>query len=233
VGPDAVTGPVQNEASLQWEHTDGTSGNEDTEKTDTKVHNLGITKIANDTAKTRLPGAIFSLYSDADCTVPIFVIPTGKEGVYILDDIDTIVSGKERVSARDKYASDDLDEWLAADPAPDADGTNRRNDMVTPANGQLVVLGLEDGKYYVKEDEAPDGYNKLTLPVEVEVGGPNVTTYDSGYQVYGIPVVNNQGHELPSTGAEGTMMLITLGTLITIGFAVLLITQKKMTTYHD
>jgi LPXTG-motif cell wall-anchored protein len=60
-----------------------------------------------------------------------------------------------------------------------------------------------------------------------------VTTYDSGYQVYGVPVVNNQGHELPSTGAEGTMMLITLGTLITIGFAVLLITQKKMTTYHD
>ena len=233
VGPDAVAGPVQNEASLRWEHTDGTSGNEDTEKTDTKVHNLGITKIANDTAKTRLPGAVFGLYSDAACTVPIYVIPTGEEGVYILDDIDTIVSGKERVSARDKYASADLDEWLADDPAPDADGINRRNDMVTPENGQLVVLGLEDGKYYVKEIEAPEGYNKLTLPVEVEVGGPNVTTYDSGYQVYGVPVVNNQGQELPSTGGTGTILLISIGTMVAMAFAVLMITQKKMSTYRD
>ena len=233
VGPDAVTGPVQNEASLRWEHTDGTSGNEDTEKTDTKVHNLGITKIANDAAKTRLPDAIFGLYSDADCTNPLFVIPTGEMGVYILDDIDTIVSGKERVSAREKYASDELTEWLAEDPYPDADGTNRRNDMVTPANGQLVVLGLEDGKYYVKEIEAPEGYNKLTLPVEVEVGGPNVTTYDSGHQVYGVHVVNNQGQELPSTGGTGTILLISIGTMVAMAFAVLMITQKKMSTYRD
>ena len=36
-----------------------------------------------------------------------------------------------------------------------------------------------------------------------------------------------------STGGTGTMMLITLGTLVAVGFAILLITQKKMTAYRD
>ena len=233
VGPDAVNGTVINEANLTWEHTDGSAGNDDTEKTEIKVHNLGITKIANDSAKSRLAGAIFELYRDADCTVPVYVIPTGVDGVYILDDIDTVVSGDKRISSREAYAGDALNAWLAADPNPDADGTNRRNDMVTPANGQIVVLGLNDGTYYLKETEAPAGYNKLSLPVEIEVGGTAVSTYETGYQVYGTTVVNNRGVELPATGGEGTFWLITIGTIMVIGFAVFLITHKKMSVYTD
>ena len=233
VGPDAVNGTVVNEANLTWEHTDGSAGNDDTEKTEIKVHNLGITKIANDSAKSRLAGAIFELYRDADCTVPVYVIPTGLPGVYILDDIDTVVSGDKRITSREAYAGDALNAWLAADPNPDADGTNRRNDMITPENGQIVVLGLKDGTYYLKETEAPAGYNKLSLPVEIEVGGTAVSTYDTGYQVYGTTVVNNRGVELPATGGEGTFWLITIGTIMVIGFAVFLITHKKMSVYTD
>ena len=233
VGPDAVNGTVINEANLTWEHTDGSAGNDDTEKTEIKVHNLGITKIANDSAKSRLAGAIFEIYRDADCTVPVYVIPTGVDGVYILDDINTVVSGDKRISSREAYAGDALNAWLAADPNPDADGTNRRNDMVTPANGQIVVLGLKDGTYYLKETEAPAGYNKLSLPVEIEVGGTAVSTYETGYQVYGTTVVNNRGVELPATGGEGTFWLITIGTIMVIGFAVFLITHKKMSVYTD
>ena len=233
VGPDAITGTVKNEATLDWEHTEGSSGDEDPERTEIKVHNLGITKIADDAAKTRLAGATFELYSDAACTVPVYVIPTGVEGVYILDDIDTVISGIERITSREKYAGAALDAWLAADPDPDSDGTNRRNDMTTPANGQLVVLGLEDNTYYLKETEAPAGYNKLSLPVEIEVGGSSVSTYDSGYQVYGATVKNNRGVELPSTGGAGTFWLITIGSLMAIGFAVFLITHKKMSVYAD
>ena len=44
---------------------------------------------------------------------------------------------------------------------------------------------------------------------------------------------NSTGVELPSTGGEGTMMLITIGTMIAMAFAVLLITHKKMSVYHD
>lgn len=233
VGPDAVNGTVTNEASLSWDHTAGSAGSDDNEKTEIKVHNLGLTKIANDTAKTRLEGAIFELYKDSACTEPVYVIPTGEHGVYILDDVDTVISGDKRITSREKYASTALNDWLAADPHPDSDGTNRRNDMVTPANGQIVVLGLEDGTYYMKETEAPAGYNKLSLPVEIAVGGSAVSTYDSGYQVYGTTVVNNRGVELPSTGGEGTFWLITIGTVMVIGFTVFLVTHKKMSVYTD
>ena len=51
--------------------------------------------------------------------------------------------------------------------------------------------------------------------------------------MYTARIVNNQGVELPSTGGKGTMMLITIGTLVTVAFAVLMITQKKMSVYHD
>ena len=46
-------------------------------------------------------------------------------------------------------------------------------------------------------------------------------------------IANNSGVELPSTGGHGTMLMITIGTMMAIAFAVLLITQKKMSVYHD
>jgi LPXTG-motif cell wall-anchored protein len=46
-------------------------------------------------------------------------------------------------------------------------------------------------------------------------------------------VENSKGVELPSTGGEGTMMLITFGSIVAMAFAVLLITHKKMSIYHD
>ncbi|MBR4878510.1 MAG: LPXTG cell wall anchor domain-containing protein [Clostridia bacterium] len=39
--------------------------------------------------------------------------------------------------------------------------------------------------------------------------------------------------ELPSTGGEGTMRMITIGSIVAIAFAVLLITNKKMSVYQD
>jgi LPXTG-motif cell wall-anchored protein len=46
-------------------------------------------------------------------------------------------------------------------------------------------------------------------------------------------VHNSKGVVLPSTGGEGTFWLITIGTLMAIGFAVFLITNKKMSVYTD
>ena len=53
------------------------------------------------------------------------------------------------------------------------------------------------------------------------------------YTVTSTIVENSKGVELPSTGGEGTMLLITIGTLMAIGFAVFLITHKKMSIYTD
>lgn len=241
VGPDAANTTAHNSAILDWTTPEGDFGPDDPETTDTKVYNLGITKTANDgsttTAATRLAGAVFELYLDKDCTKPIYVIPTNNKGVYILDDAKTVVSGENRTIARDIYAN-----YLDATYG-DASNPIYRNVVETPDNGQIVIMGLEAGTYYLSETKAPEGYNKLGAPVEVSVGSGSTAVYNNNYKdldgkgiaytVYSTTVVNNSGVELPSTGGEGTMMLITIGTVLAIGFAIFLITHKKMSVYTD
>jgi LPXTG-motif cell wall-anchored protein len=101
--------------------------------------------------------------------------------------------------------------------------------------------------------EAPAGYNALSLPIEIKAGEgsrsfvifadedgkvADIQTTDGihmekTYDVTHTVVHNSKGAELPSTGGQGKIMLITFGTLVAMGFAVLLITQKKMTVYED
>ena len=250
VGPGAAGTTAQNSAHLDWVTPEGESGPKDPEITKTDVYNLGVTKIANDgtaeQAATRLAGAVFELYADAACTQPIYVIPTNNEGVYILDDVDTNVSGYNRVTSREMYVGhwENYINGTPENPNPNGSG-HKRQDMITPANGQLVILGLEAGTYYLKETVAPEGYNILPTAKEVKVGpeGTAATyTYPSykdlegkaiQYAVSKIEIINNKGLELPSTGGEGTMMMITIGTMVAMAFAVLLITHKKMSIYHD
>lgn len=240
VGPEAANTTAKNSATLDWVTPEGTFGPDDPETTETKVYNLGITKTANDgsatSPATRLAGAVFELYMDKECTKPIYVIPTNNEGVYILDDVKTEVSGSNRKTARDIYVGH-WEDYIGTDL------NNRRNDVETPESGQLVIMGLETGTYYLKEKEAPEGYNKLGAPVEVTVGTGTTGVYNNGYKdlannditytVYSTTVVNNSGVELPSTGGTGTIWLISIGTLLVIGFAVFLITHKKMSVYTD
>lgn len=242
VGPDAVNTVSRNSATLDWITPEGTFGPEDPEVTETRVYNMGITKTANDhtstTAATRLAGAIFELFSDIDCEHPVYVIPTNNDGVYILDDSIIDVSGLNRTTARMLYA-DHLDEnYVDAEDNP-----IYRNTVETPANGQVVILGLEAGTYYLREFKAPSGYNKLGGVIEVTVGSGITAVYNNEYTdindnpvtytVYSVTVINNSGSPLPSTGGAGTVWMITIGTLLAIGFAIFLITHKKMSVYND
>ena len=272
VGPDAAGSTATNSAVLDWITVEGPLGPDTPQTTETKVYNMGITKVANDgtatSAATRLAGAIFELYRSYDektntYSDPVNVIPTNNEGVYILDDIDTEISGQNKVYSREMYDVDKeaLDPWetyILNDPNPEAGeeatqeeliAQNRRNDVVTPASGQVVILGLEAGTYYLKETKAPEGYNQLPTAAVVVVGEGYTSTFDNGYKtlpteehpegidvkysVYNKTVENNRGFELPSTGGEGTVMLITFGSMIAMAFAVLMITQKKMSIYRD
>ena len=187
---------------------------------------------------------MFELYIDEECTVPVYVIPTNIKGVYILDDLNTHVSGEYRDTSRGKYAAY-LADYLK--------GATQKNEVTSQENGKLIILGLEAGDYYLKEIKAPDGYNILPTAHKVSVGQTNNTFFvvaddqgnvvdmqeaDEGYTKYSYTatattVENSKGVVLPSTGGKGTMMLISIGTMVAVAFAVLMITQKKMSIYHD
>lgn len=251
VEPDASIGApavnnLWNSATLTWNPS--SSDFPGTSTTTTTVFALGLHKVDEDNNSVSLAGAQFEIYRDEACTSdPVYVIPTNVKGVYILDDLHTIVSGSFRKTSRDTY-KDYLEAYLGPNYA-----TTQKNVVTTEANGKVVILGLEAGDYYLKETKAPDGYNILAKPEKVTIGQTNNTfsivvdadgnVKDTPHATDGlvkidytatpITIENGKGLQLPSTGGAGTMMLITFGIIIDIAFAILLITHKKMSIYHD
>ena len=241
----------------------------------TRVYGLGILKDDRNTGEN-LAGAKFEIYRDyttnadgeAVYSNPVYVIPTGIDGVYAVDTKGTAienVSGSYVQDARTYYeylrGADGNYILLDASDANskvknedlEALGDNQIYTMVTPDNGKLVVLGLAKGTYYVIEKEPPAGYNAINSHVEMKAGegsrsfvvfadkegnvadiqqnDGNHTEYS--YDVTNTIVHNSKGAQLPSTGGTGTFWLITIGSLVAIGFAVFMITNKKMSAYVD
>ena len=107
--------------------------------------------------------------------------------------------------------------------------------------GNVIIKGLDEATYYLKEITPPNGYNLLADFVEVKVEAKydekgvsttivsgaqnNLVTYDQDE----VTVINTTGNELPSTGGMGTVLFIVIGSIMVLGFGVLLVTKLRMT----
>lgn len=106
--------------------------------------------------------------------------------------------------------------------------------------GSVIIKGLDEATYYLKEITPPNGYNLLADFVEVKVTANYddegvSTTLVSGakdelvtYDQDKVTVINTTGNELPSTGGMGTVLFLTIGSLMVLGFGVLLVTKLRM-----
>ena len=234
-----------NKAYATWTSAFET-GSTTPEEVVTHVYGIGLLK--DDIATgVNLAGAKFEIYKDADCTIPVYVIPTDVAGVYIVDSkgmaIES-VKGEDKEPTRKTFAAY-LDAYLGE--------KTQANYVVSQKNGKLAILGLEAGTYYLKEVEAPSGYNALTQAIEIKAGEnirpfsifaddngnvADIQTEDGVHKEYKLDLThtvvhNSKGVVLPSTGGTGTIWLISIGTALAIGFAVFLITHKKMSIYTD
>lgn len=100
-------------------------------------------------------------------------------------------------------------------------------EIETDATGEFEIKGLDSGIYYVKETEAPAGYNKLAGAVKVEITNEGKVK-QNGTIVNRVEIENNSGTELPSTGGMGTTLFYIFGAILMVGAAVLLVTKKRM-----
>lgn len=127
--------------------------------------------------------------------------------------------------------------------------------ITSPENGLIVIKGVDSDTYTLTEKTAPAGYNLLENPVSVESQATSETTidttiyldengdvvsqedspavtvdFDVDFGGTAVAVLNKTGSLLPSTGGMGTTIFYTLGGLLAVGAAVLLVTKKRV---HD
>lgn len=89
--------------------------------------------------------------------------------------------------------------------------------------GNVTVYGLAYGTYYLVETKAPEGYQLLKSPVQVQIDAESHT------QERIITVVNSK-FDLPQTGGMGTMLFTVVGMACVGGAAALVLTGRKKRT---
>ncbi|MCD7728052.1 MAG: SpaH/EbpB family LPXTG-anchored major pilin [Ruminococcus sp.] len=127
--------------------------------------------------------------------------------------------------------------------------------LTSDSLGNFVVIGLDEGTYYLKETKAPSGYNLLSSPIKLvidaadvhnlEYDGTNASSELTGIEITvngstnsGDPdlgtvsakVENNSGSVLPETGGIGTTIFYVGGAIIVAGAVILLIVKRRMRT---
>ena len=199
----------QNSATLEYGNNSGDTTTTKPSEAKTPTYHLDINKHIKDQTTSRLAGAKFSLYnSKTDAT-------KGTDAIKV-----SAVADKEGYYVVDPEST--TTEFVSVD-------------SITGEGYNLRVNGLAEGTYYLVETKAPEGYNKLTDPIKVEIKKSTTenvnewTLYNKDVQENDkiIDVANSTGSMLPSTGGMGTIAFAVVAAILVFGVAVSFIRDKK------
>ncbi|MBD8957147.1 MAG: isopeptide-forming domain-containing fimbrial protein [Holdemanella biformis] len=103
--------------------------------------------------------------------------------------------------------------------------------LTSDTKGNLVIEGLAADQYYLKEIEAPNGYNKLTKPIKIIIshtdGNKQIQVEGTKGNVTQVDVLNNTGSLLPTTGGMGTTLIYLVGGALVLGSGFVLANKKR------
>ena len=189
-----------NKSKLKYGDSTNTKSTPESE-TITYTWDLGVLKYGNNDKNNVLENAQFVLLKKDKDKDKVAVVVNGK----LTGWVDVPAAGEDRTIT-----------WPA-------------NTILTTGNdGKIHVDGLDADTYYLREIEAPAGYNKLADDFEVVIKGATKEESDNLTYTTVVAEVNNQsGTQLPSTGGVGTTIFYVLGGILAVGAAVLLIARKR------
>lgn len=103
--------------------------------------------------------------------------------------------------------------------------------LISDKDGNLVIKGLAAGEYYLKEIEAPNGYNKLIKPIKITLshdnGNKQIKVEGTEGYVTQVDVENKTGSILPSTGGMGTTLIYLVGGALVLVSGFVLANKKR------
>lgn len=208
VNKDAVV-TEKNKAQLEYSNKPGETTTTTPSEAKTPTYPLDIKKFAKNGGQT-LAGAKFKLYSNK----------TDADGAN-----DKAIKVSAVVNKAGHYVVDPTSTTTEFESVASIDDKGYN----------LHVNGLAEGTYYLVETKAPDGFNKLTAPIEVKI--TKSTDTDVNKWIISkdgtvetdkiIDVENSTGSLLPSTGGMGTIAFTVVAALLVLGVAVSFIRDRK------
>lgn len=191
-----------NQASLQYGNNPSDTTTTTPSEAKTNTYPLDIKKINKKTSGL-LAGAKFSLYrSEADAK-------NGENAIKVL-------------GSNGNYVVDSTSPTTEFESVESIDGKGYN----------LHLNGLEATDYWLKEIEAPAGFNKLTDPIKITItktGDAEWTISKDGEVVTDkiIDIENSTGSLLPSTGGTGVIVFAGVAILLVFGVVVSFIRDKR------
>ena len=235
-----------NSVSLEFSNDPNGEGTGRTEE-DTVIvftYELDGTKVDGADVDTKLEGAQFVLLNGGG-TRAARVDETGKlTGWVEPDDIKEGLTGTNDREKMNELTNEDF--------------ANAGLAITSAADGTFKIAGLDDGTYYLREIQAPNGYNLLEEDVElvitattangqgwdgaantaltaltIDVAGAGAVNGDLDTGIVNVTVENNQGATLPETGGMGTTLFYIIGGLLVVGAGVLLVVRIRMKAHNE
>lgn len=246
---NAEIGLPGNENSAYLEFSNNPNGNGTGRTEDDKVivftYELDGTKVDGET-QAALQNAQFVLLNGAKSEAAM--VENGKVTGWVKVDSDA--------AAGDVQMPETYEGWLELN--------QQHNGLILTSaeNGLFNIAGLDDGTYFLREIQAPNGYNllegdvqlvitadtangqnwagapdlalrDLNMTITVGEAGPTHVPGDRADGTVGVTVENNGGATLPETGGMGTTLFYIIGGLLVVGAGILLVVRIRMKAHNE
>lgn len=107
------------------------------------------------------------------------------------------------------------------------DSTDGKTELVSLTDGMINIEGIKAGTYYLKETEAPKGYNLLKKIQKIEILEDGSIKLNGTENTGNVRVQNNKGSLLPETGGMGTTLIYLIGGALVLGSGFVLANKKR------
>lgn len=230
-------------------------GEKPTSSTDTFSTQFTINKV--DSEGNALTGAKFNLsgisigiiFVNQEMYVPVqddYEPQEGEQFYYMLRDgsYTTTSPYEENVNLESYDVENPYQKYIKINTVTQQTTSTPINvDAYVGADGKITFKGLGVGIYTLTELIAPNGYNLLNAPIEIQISFDTETkTFNFEYRnqgadedawqnfnaTMGLNIVNSTGSELPSTGGIGTTIFYIVGGVLMVAAVVLFATKKRM-----